>query len=98
MQYLQDTHCCYKRDNNSKYDSRYIVQLVKNYRSHPVILKVASTLFYDNKLEAEAKQGQIKNHFHFIQIHSFQCHSIFRCSKPIHWIKNFAKSSVSDNL
>lgn len=45
----------YKRDSVSgKFNSKYITQLVKNYRSHPAILHIANQLFYDGSLEAKA--------------------------------------------
>ncbi len=34
------------------YDARYIMQLVRNYRSHPQLLSLPSRLFYDGKLQA----------------------------------------------
>lgn len=46
----------YKPDATSgKFNSKYIMQLVKNYRSHPVILHVSNQLFYDGALKAETK-------------------------------------------
>lgn len=44
----------YKRNANSgKFNKKYITQLVKNYRSHPVILHVPNQLFYEGALKAE---------------------------------------------
>lgn len=40
-----------------EYNPRYITQLTKNYRSHPRILAIPNALFYDNKLEAKAPEG-----------------------------------------
>lgn len=37
--------------------SKYIVQLVKNYRSHEAILTPSNSLFYENTLEAAASKG-----------------------------------------
>lgn len=48
----------YKRnDITGKFNQMYITQLVKNYRSHPAILKVPNKLFYENKLKAMIIQG-----------------------------------------
>ena len=41
----------YKRDARGIFNSRYVVQLTKNYRSHPKLLKVPNELFYENRLE-----------------------------------------------
>lgn len=44
----------YARDAVSgKFNTKYITQLVKNYRSHPAILHVSNKLFYDGVLEAK---------------------------------------------
>lgn len=44
----------YQRNpDTGKYNSKYITQLVKNYRSHPGILHVSNQLFYDGVLEAK---------------------------------------------
>lgn len=49
----------YKVDVNSgKYNQKYIVQLVKNYRSHNAILRVPNELFYGGKLVAKANKGK----------------------------------------
>lgn len=48
----------YKRHpTTDRYDQKYITQLVKNYRSHPAILHIPNTLFYENKLQAKAPAG-----------------------------------------
>lgn len=42
----------YARDTiTGQFNSNYITQLVKNYRSHPTILHVPNELFYDGSLE-----------------------------------------------
>lgn len=55
-------HLCekqlYKRHaKTNKYNSIYITQLVRNYRSHPAILKMSNELFYENSLMAMASEG-----------------------------------------
>lgn len=55
-------HLCeykrYQRDENTKqFNSTYITQLVRNYRSHPSILKLPNELFYNNTLKAVASDG-----------------------------------------
>lgn len=48
----------YKMDPMSgKFNYKYIVQLVKNYRSHNAILRVPNDLFYGGKLVAKATKG-----------------------------------------
>lgn len=49
----------YKEDRRTgKYNQKYIVQLVKNYRSHKDILCVPNELFYKGNLVATASAGQ----------------------------------------
>lgn len=43
------------------FNPKYITQLVKNYRSHSAILRMPNTLFYENKLEAKASQGEFRH-------------------------------------
>lgn len=55
-------HLCdrklYRRDpNTDKYNENYIAQLLKNYRSHPLILNISNSFFYDSKLQAKAAIG-----------------------------------------
>lgn len=44
------------QDDNSKYDSRFVTKLLRNYRSHPAILKIPNELFYENELQVFANQ------------------------------------------
>lgn len=44
----------YKRNPlTNTYNPRFITQLLKNYRSHPDILKVPNELFYENRLKPQ---------------------------------------------
>lgn len=55
---------CYMRSPyTSEFDHRYIVQLTKNYRNHPIILEIANKLFYDGTLEAKARNGWFHRFF-----------------------------------
>lgn len=53
----------YQRSDNTRehYDSRVITKLVRNYRSHPSILKISNERFYDNDLVASADQFTINS-------------------------------------
>ncbi|XP_053313560.1 helicase MOV-10 [Spea bombifrons] len=42
--------------NNQGYNSQFVTKLLKNYRSHPSILKIPNELFYDNELQPCADQ------------------------------------------
>lgn len=44
------------------FNNRYIVQLVKNYRSHKCILAPSNELFYRSQLVPHAHTGKIKHH------------------------------------
>ena len=44
----------YERHNGGTYDARVCTKLVRNYRSHPSILKVPNEMFYNNDLVASA--------------------------------------------
>lgn len=41
----------YGRKEDNLYDNRVLTKLLKNYRSHPAILKLPNELFYDNELQ-----------------------------------------------
>jgi len=42
----------YQRDANGIYPEALITKLVRNYRSHPAILKLPNEMFYDNDLQS----------------------------------------------
>lgn len=56
MEYLMQKPS-YQRDCMGKYDPRFVVQLTKNYRCHPMILKAPNDIFYDGTLQACASSG-----------------------------------------
>jgi len=43
-----------RQPDNGKYNEKYVIQLTKNYRSHPKIIEMSNILFYDSTLEASA--------------------------------------------
>ncbi|XP_012151887.1 putative helicase mov-10-B.1 [Megachile rotundata] len=45
---------------NNKYNSRYIIKLIRNYRSREAILRVPNELFYDNELLCNIKNDTNK--------------------------------------
>ena len=45
----------YERDKGGEFNKKFIIQLVKNYRSLPELLEVPNKLFYELKLEAQIK-------------------------------------------
>lgn len=58
MEYLQCNEPCYQPNNiTGELNQFRIVQLTKNYRTHPQILQMASVLFYESRLEAKANKG-----------------------------------------
>lgn len=48
----------YSKRSDGNFDTRYITQLVKNYRSHPEILRVSNELFYDNTLQPVTEESK----------------------------------------
>ncbi|XP_066519855.1 putative helicase mov-10-B.1 isoform X2 [Hoplias malabaricus] len=44
------------QDDCHGYDSHFVTKLLRNYRSHPAILKIPNELFYDNELQVFADQ------------------------------------------
>lgn len=77
----------YKRDATTrKFNSEYITQLVKNYRSHPAILEVPNQLFYEGVLEAKRSPNVDDLNVELPQLNR-NCPIIFksvqgRCIKP----------------
>lgn len=74
-------HLCerqiYKRDAKTKqFNGIYITQLVRNYRSHPSILKLPNELFYENSLMPVASEGEILSSIAFQQSKIWMIHFI----------------------
>ncbi|KAI5109137.1 putative helicase mov-10-B.1 [Silurus meridionalis] len=44
------------QDGHQGYDSCYVTKFLRNYRSHPAILKIPNELFYENELQVFANQ------------------------------------------
>lgn len=57
MELIMKKPCFQLNPSTSKYDPNYIVQLKKNYRSHPMILKSPNDMFYGGTLEALASES-----------------------------------------
>lgn len=53
MDYLQNNKPCYELNSQTN----DIIQLTKNYRSHPEILHIPNKQFYRNRLEPKADPG-----------------------------------------
>ncbi|XP_031638656.1 putative helicase mov-10-B.1 isoform X2 [Contarinia nasturtii] len=51
LEHLCNTDLYSPHTVTGQYNETYITQLVKNYRSHPHILRVSNELYYNNKLE-----------------------------------------------
>ena len=50
----------YKRRANGEFNEKFIIQIVKNYRSVPELLEIPNKLFYEMKLEAQIKPSTIR--------------------------------------
>ncbi|XP_046896067.1 putative helicase mov-10-B.1 [Hypomesus transpacificus] len=44
----------YQKGSRGTYNDRYVTKLLRNYRSHPAILKIPNELFYDGELQVFA--------------------------------------------
>lgn len=85
----------YQRGVTGKYDPYCIVQLTKNYRSHPAILHTSNSLFYDGVLEAEAI-GIFSSISEMIFVISLWLLCVFfRNFKLVHWNRNSSQRSNS---
>lgn len=51
MERVINTSPAYSLDDNDEYTPGLVTLLVRNYRSHPAILKLPNDMFYDNKLK-----------------------------------------------
>ncbi|XP_023681367.1 putative helicase mov-10-B.1 isoform X2 [Paramormyrops kingsleyae] len=54
LERLMSRNQLYMKNSESRFDERYVTKLVKNYRSHPAILKIPNELFYDGELQVHA--------------------------------------------
>ncbi|XP_033181897.1 putative helicase mov-10-B.2 isoform X2 [Anabas testudineus] len=45
-----------KSTDSGHFDTRFVTKLLRNYRSHPAILKIPNELFYENELQVFADQ------------------------------------------
>lgn len=57
MEYLCNKPCY--QQSSGKYNSKFIVKLTKNYRSHSVIINLPCELFYEGTLEGFAHESKI---------------------------------------
>lgn len=55
---MRDNVLYQKTQAGGHFDSRFVTKLLRNYRSHPAILKVPNELFYDNELKIFADKIQ----------------------------------------
>lgn len=58
LERLTTTNSLYmKNDKTKTFNSNYVTQLIRNYRSHSSILHISNELYYDNTLCAYASEG-----------------------------------------
>ncbi|KAL2090820.1 hypothetical protein ACEWY4_013083 [Coilia grayii] len=53
---MRDNPIYQKSPDTHQYNGRFVTKLLRNYRSHPAILKVPNELFYDNELQVFANK------------------------------------------
>ncbi|KAJ8676511.1 hypothetical protein QAD02_012298 [Eretmocerus hayati] len=50
----------YKKNEHGAYNPSYITKLIRNYRSHPLVIRVSNELFYDQELESHGPDEVIR--------------------------------------
>ncbi|KAM7423013.1 hypothetical protein PAMA_010850 [Pampus argenteus] len=55
---MRDNTLYQKSTDSGQYDTRFVTKLLRNYRSHPAILKIPNELFYENELQVFADQSE----------------------------------------
>uniref|UniRef100_A0A665TPU4 RNA helicase n=1 Tax=Echeneis naucrates TaxID=173247 RepID=A0A665TPU4_ECHNA len=57
LERLMTSNTLYQKSTESgHFDTRFVTKLLRNYRSHPAILKIPNRLFYENELQVFADQ------------------------------------------
>ncbi|XP_028266397.1 putative helicase mov-10-B.1 [Parambassis ranga] len=56
LERLMNDFSVYQKDEEGTFNSRYVTKLLRNYRSHPAILKIPNELFYDGELQVWANE------------------------------------------
>lgn len=59
LEHLCERKLYMRHPKTKRFNGTYITQLVRNYRSHPAILKLPNELFYDSTLIATASEGKL---------------------------------------
>ncbi|KAM3877752.1 putative helicase mov-10-B.1 [Diretmus argenteus] len=54
---MRDNPLYQKSADSGHFDDRFVTKLLRNYRSHPAILKTPNELFYENELQVFADQS-----------------------------------------
>uniref|UniRef100_A0A4W6DR79 RNA helicase n=1 Tax=Lates calcarifer TaxID=8187 RepID=A0A4W6DR79_LATCA len=55
LERMMNDFSLYQKDNDV-FNNRYVTKLLRNYRSHPAILKIPNELFYDGELQCHADE------------------------------------------
>lgn len=104
LERLCSTNLYSRNASTGQFNEMFITQLVKNYRSHPYILRVSNELFYENKLEAYAPEGN-KSLLTINLIRStlliyfvFNSYHIFRSNKLVHQFTFLTVEAISNHL
>ncbi|XP_028262753.1 putative helicase mov-10-B.1 [Parambassis ranga] len=58
LERLMTDSALYQKSESGHFDTRFVTKLLRNYRSHPAILKVPNELFYENELQVFADQWE----------------------------------------
>ncbi|KAJ8360337.1 hypothetical protein SKAU_G00168620 [Synaphobranchus kaupii] len=59
---MQDNPLYQKEDKSGRFNQMFVTKLLRNYRSHPAILKIPNELFYDGELQVFADK-ELRNSY-----------------------------------
>uniref|UniRef100_A0A8C5MCQ5 RNA helicase n=1 Tax=Leptobrachium leishanense TaxID=445787 RepID=A0A8C5MCQ5_9ANUR len=76
LERLMSENSLYQKGTDG-YNSQFVTKLLKNYRSHPSILKIPNELFYDNELESCADQLLSNSYCNWEKLPRMGCPIIF---------------------
>jgi helicase MOV-10 len=68
-------------ENYKAFETKYVTQLLDNYRSHPAILQFSNVLFYDSKLRAKVAEPEKSFGVQWKYLNNKKIPILFHCVK-----------------